>query len=118
MPLILHGQRIGTIKLLRKGSNSTWSEREQNLIEKIADQVALALENSRLVEEAQRAAQRDKMIANVSSRVRETLDIESVVRTAATELRRVFDLKEAEITIGTTPAPSSSSKKNVNPVKR
>lgn len=118
VPLILHGQRIGTIKLLRKGSMSTWSEREQNLIEKIADQVALALENSRLVEEAQRAAQRDKMIANVSSRVRETLDIESVVRTAATELRRVFDLKEAEITIGTTPAPSSSTKKQINPLKR
>lgn len=118
VPLILHGQRIGTIKLLRKGSMSTWSEREQNLIEKIADQVALALENSRLVEEAQRAAQRDKMIANVSSRVRETLDIESVVRTAATELRRVFDLKEAEITIGTTPAPSSSTKKQINPLRR
>ncbi len=40
------------------------------------------------------------MIANVSTRVRETLDIESVVRTAATELRRAFDLKEAEVLIG------------------
>jgi hypothetical protein len=41
------------------------------------------------------------MIANISSRVRETLDVDAVVRTAALELRRVFDLKEAEVSIGT-----------------
>lgn len=100
IPLVLHGQKIGMIKLKRKGEASHWSERERVLVEKIADQVALALENSRLVDEAQKSALRDQVIANVSTRVRETLDIESVVRTAATELRRAFDLKEAEILIG------------------
>lgn len=110
IPLLLHGQTIGIIKLLRKGNTSSWSERERNLIEKIADQVALALENSRLVDEAQKSALRDQMIANISSRVRETLDIESVARTAATELRRVFDLKEAEISIGSIQAPQPAKK--------
>jgi len=110
IPLLLHGQTIGIIKLLRKGNTSSWSERERNLIEKIADQVALALENSRLVDEAQKSALRDQMIANISSRVRETLDIESVARTAATELRRVFDLKEAEISIGSLQAPQPAKK--------
>ncbi|HRJ74663.1 MAG TPA: hypothetical protein PLX90_01635, partial [Anaerolineales bacterium] len=51
-------------------------------------------------EEAQKSAARDQMIANISTRIRETLDIESVARTAAVELQRVFDLKEAEIVIG------------------
>lgn len=102
IPLVLHGQRIGIVKLKRKGEAAHWSERERILVEKIADQVALALENSRLVDEAQKSALRDQMIANVSTRVRETLDIESVVRTAATELRRAFDLKEAEVLIGTS----------------
>ena len=100
IPLVLHGQKIGLIKLKRKGEASHWSEKERVLVEKIADQIALALENSRLVDEAQKNALRDQMIANVSTRVRETLDIESVVRTAATELRRAFDLKEAEVLIG------------------
>lgn len=100
IPLVLHGQKIGLIKLKRKGEASHWSEKERVLVEKIADQIALALENSRLVDEAQKNALRDQMIANVSTHVRETLDIESVVRTAATELRRAFDLKEAEVLIG------------------
>lgn len=100
VPLILHGQNIGGILLKRKGNAETWSQRERILVQKVADQVALALENTRLVDEAQKNAIRNQVIANISARVRETLDVESVVRTATTELRRVFDLKETEISIG------------------
>lgn len=100
VPLVLYGQTIGNIKLKRKVNHADWTEREKALVAKIADQVTLALENSRLVEEAQKSAARDQMIANISTRIRETLDIDSVARTAAEELRRVFDLKEAEIVIG------------------
>jgi GAF domain-containing protein len=100
IPLILHGQRIGTIKLKRKGADTDWSERERTLLMKISDQISLALENSRLVDEAQKSAMRDQMIASISTQIRETLDIESVIRTATSELRRVFDLKEAEIVVG------------------
>lgn len=117
IPLILYGQNIGTITLKRKGEAREWSERERTLVEKIADQVALALENSRLVDEAQKSALRDQMIANISNRVRETLDVESVVRTAATELRRVFDLKEAEISIGSPQAGPALVKKNTSSLR-
>jgi GAF domain-containing protein len=101
IPLLLRGQSIGSITLRRKEGSAGWTERERVLIEKIAEQAALALENSRLVEEAQRNAQRDQLIASISSRVRETLDVDSVVKTAAIELRRIFDLKEAEVSLGT-----------------
>ncbi|HET7145442.1 MAG TPA: GAF domain-containing protein [Anaerolineales bacterium] len=112
VPLILNGQSIGTIKLKRKGENTKWSDRERGLVEKIAEQVSLALENSRLIDEAQKSALRDQMIASISTRVRETLDVESVIRTATTELRRIFDLKEAEISIGAPQIAATSSNKN------
>ena len=117
VPLILHGENIGNILLKRKGSSTTWSERERVLVEKVAAQVALALENSRLVDETQKNAVRDQVIANISARVRETLDIESVLRTATTELRRAFDLKEAEITIGTPQLENAPFRKNTSSLK-
>ncbi len=117
VPLVLYGQNIGTIRLKRKGYATAWSERERALVEKIADQVALALENSRLVDEAQKSALRDQMIANISTRVRETLDVESVIRTAATELRRVFDLKEAEISIGSPLAEAKPLRKQTGALR-
>jgi GAF domain-containing protein len=117
VPLMLHGQTIGTITLKRKGAAAEWSEREQILVEKVADQVALALENSRLVDETQKRALRDQVIANISARVRETLDVESVLRTAATELRKAFDLKEAEISVGALQAESSPVKKGTTSLR-
>lgn len=107
VPVVLHGREIGRINLKkRKSASNEWTERERDLVEKISVQVALALENSRLVDEAQKNALRNQMIANFSTYVRETLDVEAVIRTAATELRKVFDLKEAEILIG--PAQSGA----------
>lgn len=117
VPLILHGLKIGAIKLKKKGIITEWPERERILVEKIADQIALALENSRLVDEAQKSALRDQMIANISTRIRETLDIESVIRTAATELRRVFDLKEAEINIGTSQETAAPVRKSTSSLR-
>jgi GAF domain-containing protein len=117
VPLTLYGQTIGTIKLKRKGGISEWSDRERLLVEKIADQVALALENSRLVDEAQKNSLRDQMIANISTRVRETLDVESVIRTATTELRRVFDLKEAEINIGPPKTEAAPVRKSASSLR-
>jgi GAF domain-containing protein len=117
VPLILHGQNIGNIILKRKGATNAWSERERILVDKVATQVSLALENSRLVDETQKNALRDQVIANISSRVRETLDIESVLRTATTELRRVFDLKEAEISIGTLQTENTPVKKHTSSLR-
>ena len=111
VPLVLHGQTIGRITLKRKGAVASWSERERILVEKVADQVALALENNRLVDETRRSALRDQVIANVSARVRETLDVEAVLRTASTELRKVFDLKEAEVSIGSLQVEKAADKK-------
>jgi GAF domain-containing protein len=117
VPLNLNGQTIGSIKLKRKGEIAKWSDREHALVVKIAEQVALALENSRLVDEAQKNALRDQMITNISSRVRETLDVESVIRTATTELRRVFDLKEAEISVGSPQVEAISINKHTGPLR-
>lgn len=112
VPVVLHEQTIGTIKLKkRKGDAEGWTERQRDLVEKISAQTALALENSRLVDEAQKSALRNQMIATFSSHVRETLDIDTVIQAAATELRKVFDLKEAEVIIGSAPSSSQTDDK-------
>jgi GAF domain-containing protein len=97
IPLTLRGQTIGAITLRRKNDSREWTKRERMLAEKIAIQAALALDNSRLVNDAQESALRDQMIAQVSGHIRETLDIDSILKTAAVELRKAFGLLEAEV---------------------
>ncbi len=117
VPLVLQGQKIGSIQLRRKGFSAVWSDREKGMVEKIGEQISLALENSRLVDEAQKNAQRDQLIANISSRVRETLDVDAVIRTASMELRKVFDLKEAEISVGLPQAEPRPVRKNTSTLR-
>ena len=97
VPITLRGQEIGTIRLRRKETAPAWSQRERELAAEIAAQVALALDTSRLLEETQKNAARDQMIAGVSNRIRQTLDMETVLQTAANELRNAFGLMEAEV---------------------
>lgn len=108
IPIELRGQEIGAIQLRRKPNLPAWSLREQELAMEIASQVALALDTSRLLEETQKNAARDQMIATVSNRIRQTLDMETILQTAAEELRNAFGLMEAEVRLN-PPSPDKNS---------
>jgi len=112
VPIELRGQEIGVINLRRKQSSPTWNQREQELAAEIAAQVALALDTSRLLEETQKNAARDQMIASVSNRIRQTLDMETVLQTAADELRNAFGLTEAEVRFNTPLSPEVNEHSN------
>jgi len=100
IPIALRGHEIGAITLSRK-EGEDWDENDQSLATKIANQASLAIDNLRLLEDAQKSAARDQTLTNVSSRIRETLDIESILQSAAREFQRALNLKEAEIRLGT-----------------
>ena len=104
--ITLHDQKIGVIKIKRKEQN--WHPREQAMLEEIATQVGLALENARLLEETQEHAHRDQMVAAVSTRMRATLNLETILQTAARELQRGLNLKEAEVRLG-LPGPEKDA---------
>lgn len=100
IPLTVRGQRIGRISLFREENAPAWSEEDKSTAAEIARQVGLALENARLTEEARQRAAREQLISSISGRMRETLDLETVLRTATQEMLSAFDLKEVEIRLG------------------
>jgi GAF domain-containing protein/HAMP domain-containing protein len=106
VPVRLRGQVIGTINVLFQGQQAP--QKTISLIEQIADRLATALETARLLEETRERSQRDALISEVSSRVRATLDLETVLKSAVQELQQVFELKEAEVRLGMPKAPEPS----------
>jgi hypothetical protein len=50
-----------------------------------------------LFEETLLRAERERLMSEITSRVRETLDIDTVLKTAAKELQKALDLEEVEI---------------------
>ncbi|GAB4424480.1 MAG: hypothetical protein Kow002_14000 [Anaerolineales bacterium] len=97
IPLMLRNRKVGKFKLNRKPGFSGWTEQEINFATEIASQTALVLDNIRLLEETKRRAQREQAISGIANRVRETLDLDTVLRTSAAELQRALGLEEAEV---------------------
>lgn len=117
VPLLLRGQKIGKISLQRKSEFQNWTNKEETVAAEIAAQTALALENIRLVERTRERANREQAISYVTSRVRETLDLETVLRTSVREIQRELNLQEAEILLipQDTQANEEKVSRNENP---
>lgn len=97
VPLELRGQQIGTISLKRKGDAVSWTNEEQTIIKKIANQVALALDNARLLQDAQQRAQREQAITEIATRIGAATDLDTALRITVQELGKA--LRDSEVLI-------------------
>jgi GAF domain-containing protein len=100
VPLKLRGQVIGTLSLHETRRRRPWTSEEIAMAETIAEQVALTVENLRLMDEAQRRATRERLVGDVTARVRETLDLDTVLQSAAREISEALDLYDVTIHLG------------------
>jgi len=98
IPLVLRGQEIGSIALQRK-DNAEWTEPDQDLVKKVAIQVALALDNSRLIEETRQHAVHEQTVNEISARFNRSLDVDTLLQTAVRELAALPDVSDASVFI-------------------
>jgi len=100
VPIKLRGESIGVLEFSDEDALHTWSEDERDLVEALADQAALALENARLFEETQSRARREQLINEITARVRTSTNIETILQTTAEELARTLNLPRVQIRLG------------------
>jgi GAF domain-containing protein/HAMP domain-containing protein len=101
VPIVMRGRPIGALGFTDKEGRRQWSADSIALAEAISEQLALAAENLRLVDETQRRAAREQLAGEVTARMRETLDMEAVLKTAADEMYRALGLDEIVIRLAT-----------------
>jgi GAF domain-containing protein len=101
LPVRVRGQVIGTINAHKPGDMSEWTAQEIALMETLTEQLSVALESARLYQDTQRRAAREQLSGQVTARMRETLDVDTVLQTAAREMREALGLEEVEVRMGT-----------------
>jgi len=103
VPIKLRGQTIGILDVRSKNGQREWKQDEINLLEAAAERAALALENARLVESAQRRLARERAIGDISAKIGTVSDIEAIMQAAVEELgRRIGSAAEVTIEIDST----------------
>ncbi|HEX5807257.1 MAG TPA: GAF domain-containing protein [Anaerolineales bacterium] len=88
IPIKVRGQTIGVLDIRSQKGQRVWRQDEINMLQAAAERAALALENARLVESAQRGAARERAIGDISTRIGSVSNFESILQTAVEELGR------------------------------
>lgn len=114
IPLLLRGQKIGNISIARKG-DVTLHKVDEDLIAEVAGQASLAIDNIRLLEDATQRARQEQIVGKLARRFSQSLDIDTLLQTAARELAQLPDVSEASVFIGEqTTEPSLKQKTRRN----
>jgi PAS domain S-box-containing protein len=93
-PVTLREESIGLVEVGFKQQVEASGYRGQlKLLPSLINQAALALENARRYEATEQAAHREQVLRQVSAKIRDSVDVNSVMRTAAQEVGRIMGRK-------------------------
>lgn len=90
VPIKVRDQVIGVLNVRSQVQGYRWDEEELTLVRALADRVALALENARLLADAQRRAAKEQTIGEISAKLGTSINIDNVLRTALLELGKIL----------------------------
>lgn len=111
IPITLRGQKIGVISIARK-DNSPWSQFDKEMVQEVAYQTGLALENMRLIEEATQRSQQEQTVSELALRFSQVMDVDALLQTAARELGQLPDVLEASVFVGEMPSQAPEKKRS------
>jgi GAF domain-containing protein len=97
IPLVMHGETIGELTIGEHPDGRPWSTDDQAVLGAVADRVALALENARLLEGTMHRAEREKAITAITNKIRATNDPQTMIETAARELQMALGASQVNI---------------------
>jgi GAF domain-containing protein len=103
VPLKLRGQVIGTLSLHETRRRRPWTAAQIAMAETIAEQVALTIENLRLMDEAQRRAAREQLISEIGGQLRASLDPDTILMTTVRELGSVLGAEMVSVELTAAP---------------
>jgi GAF domain-containing protein/HAMP domain-containing protein len=85
IPIILRGQTIGVLNL-QVNEDWSWAQDEIDIAQAVAERVALAVENARLLEDSQNLASKERIIGEISTKISAATNVDNILKTAVGEL--------------------------------
>jgi len=98
IPVTLRGQKIGKITLAKKDT-APLNQQDREMIDEVATQAGLAIENIRLLEDATARAKQEQLVGGLAFRFSQALDVDSLLQTATRELGQIPGVEEATIVL-------------------
>jgi GAF domain-containing protein len=96
MPLMVRGETIGMLDIVPRSGQEP-DEQMKAMLEAVAERVALALDSTRVGEQAQRQAERELILSTISAELQATTDLNVILRAVARETSRALGVPHSFI---------------------
>ncbi len=97
IPITMRGEAIGAIQLSKADYARAWQKKDLDLAKTLTTELSRAMDSARLFDETRQQADRERVIGEISNKMRETMNVESVIRLATDELYKLLDLEQITI---------------------
>ena len=98
-PLMAGETLVGVLDVQQDETNGL-TEEDAWLLQAVANQVAVALDNARLFEQAQNQAERETVINTIAQKIQSASDIEMVLQIASQELGKAIGVQRTSVFLG------------------
>ncbi|HSG44872.1 MAG TPA: GAF domain-containing protein [Anaerolineales bacterium] len=96
VPIELRGEVIGNL-VIQSHTGSKWNEDQEDLIRAVAERVALSAENARLFDETSKRAERERLVTEITGKIRSHTDPNAMLETAINELKNALGTDRVKI---------------------
>lgn len=102
LPLIFRNDILGVLNI-ESEQVAAFTENDEEMLGTLAGSLAAIIANARLVEQIRRQAERERMLYEITSKIRRSTDMQTILSTTVNELSRVTGSRKTKITIGAPP---------------
>ena len=115
VPIAIRGERIGTLSIHIPNTKSV-NEDQMDLINAVAERVALSVENARFFEETSRRAERERLVTDITAKMRSTNNPDAMIQTTLNELKIALGATKVQLVPHTLETSSRKSAPETPPV--
>ncbi|MFN7035165.1 MAG: GAF domain-containing protein, partial [Bellilinea sp.] len=98
VPILFSDELLGVLSL-ESEQIERFDESDQEIIGALGDSLGAILTNARLVDQIRQQVERQRMLYEITSKIRRSVDIETILRTSVNEISRAVGARKAHIQI-------------------
>jgi GAF domain-containing protein len=111
IPLIYRSELLGVLNV-ESEQFAAYAENDEELLGTLGGSLAAIIANARLLEQIRSQVERERVLFEISDKIRRTTDMETILTTTVSELTRAVGANSARIKIGVSSSASPQSSEN------
>lgn len=99
VPLIFQNEILGVLNVESEHTNA-YTENDEEMLGTLAGSLAAIIANARLVEQIRIQAERERQLYEITSKIRQSTDMQTILSTTINEISRVTGARKTQISVG------------------